>query len=94
MAKKFAEAGLFEAARSGAPLSPTELETHLLSEVNQFCHSQLQDDATLLVIAAEAATGQARGISSWLPATTGGRMARRWEPGGEPGVPEQPVARS
>jgi sigma-B regulation protein RsbU (phosphoserine phosphatase) len=58
--EEFGEAGLLEAARSGAPLSPAELKTHLLAEVNQFCHSQLHDDATLLVIAAEATTRESR----------------------------------
>lgn len=56
--EEFGEAGLLQAARAGAGLSPVELRTHLLSEVNLFCHSNLHDDATLLLIAAQATTRQ------------------------------------
>ena len=58
--EEFGEAGLLAAARSGALLSPAKLKTHLLGEVNQYCNSQLHDDATLLVIAADAATRESR----------------------------------
>ncbi len=52
--EEFGEARLLQAARAGADLSPIELKAHLLSEVNQFCNSNLHDDATLLLIAAQA----------------------------------------
>ena len=50
--QEFGEAGLLRAARLGAELTLSDLKTDLLARVNQFCNSQLQDDATLMVIAA------------------------------------------
>ena len=50
--EEFGEAGLLQAARTGAALCPSDLKTHLLAELNQFCNSHLHDDATLMVIAA------------------------------------------
>jgi serine phosphatase RsbU (regulator of sigma subunit) len=50
--EEFGEAGILEAARAGAHLSPGDLKAHLFAEVNRFCNSQLHDDATLLLIAA------------------------------------------
>jgi phosphoserine phosphatase RsbU/P len=50
--QEFGEDGLLAAARAGAHLAPFDLKTHLLDRVNQFCNSQLHDDATLMVIAA------------------------------------------
>lgn len=50
--EEFGEAGLLSAARASRDLSPSDLKTHLLACVNQFCNSQLHDDATLMVIAA------------------------------------------
>jgi phosphoserine phosphatase RsbU/P len=50
--EEFGEAGILEAVRAGAHLSPSDLKAHLLAEVNRFCSSQLHDDATLLLIAA------------------------------------------
>ena len=53
--EEFGESGILEAVRAGAHLSPSDLNAHLLAEVNRFCNSQLHDDATLLLIAAEEA---------------------------------------
>jgi phosphoserine phosphatase RsbU/P len=50
--EEFGEAGLLSAVRAGSDLSPFSLKTHVLAQVNQFCNSQLHDDATLMVIAA------------------------------------------
>jgi sigma-B regulation protein RsbU (phosphoserine phosphatase) len=50
--EEFGEAGILEAVRAGAHLSPSDLKAHLLAEVNRFCNCQLHDDATLLLIAA------------------------------------------
>ncbi len=50
--QEFGEAGVLRAARSGATLALSDLKTHLLERVNQYCNSQLHDDATLMVIAA------------------------------------------
>lgn len=50
--EEFGEAGILEAVRTGAHLSPSDLKAHLLAEVNRFCDSQLHDNATLLLIAA------------------------------------------
>jgi phosphoserine phosphatase RsbU/P len=50
--REFGEAGLLSAVRAGKELSPSELNTHLLTRVNEFCNSQLHDDATLMVVAA------------------------------------------
>jgi sigma-B regulation protein RsbU (phosphoserine phosphatase) len=52
--EEFGENGVLKTVQSGAALSPGELKTHLLAEVHQFCNSQLHDDATLLLIAAQA----------------------------------------
>ncbi len=50
--QEFGEADLLGAARARRDLSPSDLKAHLLDCVNQFCNSQLHDDATLMVIAA------------------------------------------
>jgi serine phosphatase RsbU (regulator of sigma subunit) len=50
--QEFGEAGLLSAVRTGKDSSPSELKTHLLTRVNEFCNSQLHDDATLMVVAA------------------------------------------
>ncbi len=52
--EEFGEARLLQVAHASASLSPLELKTHLLSAVNQFCNSNLHDDATLLLIEAQA----------------------------------------
>jgi sigma-B regulation protein RsbU (phosphoserine phosphatase) len=52
--QEFGEAGMLSAARRGADLAPSDLKSHMLVQVNQFCDSQLHDDATLMVIAALA----------------------------------------
>jgi len=52
--EEFGEVGLLAAARSGSALVSSDLKTHLLAAINAFCNSQLQDDATLLLIAAQA----------------------------------------
>ena len=67
--QEFGEAGLLNAARSGADLAPADLKTHLLARLNAFCNSQLHDDATLMVVAAvdlnesrESSTAEFSGI--------------------------------
>jgi hypothetical protein len=51
--EEFGEARLLQVAHASAGLSPLELKSRLLSAVNQFCNSNLHDDATLLLIAAQ-----------------------------------------
>jgi phosphoserine phosphatase RsbU/P len=46
------ETGILRTVRAAGALSPNELRTHLLAEVNHFCNSQLHDDATLLLVSA------------------------------------------
>jgi sigma-B regulation protein RsbU (phosphoserine phosphatase) len=50
--EEFGEQRLVEGARVGAGKSTAELKSALLTDVKQFCHSQLRDDATLIVISA------------------------------------------
>lgn len=52
--EEFGEQRLIEGARSYADKSTSELKSGLLSDVKQFCDSQLRDDATLIVISALA----------------------------------------
>lgn len=51
-ADEFGEQRLVDGARIFAGKSTAELKSALLSEVKQFCHSQLRDDVTLIVISA------------------------------------------
>jgi phosphoserine phosphatase RsbU/P len=51
--EEFGEAGILRTVRAGADLSPLELRTRVIAEVNLFCRSQLHDDATLLLVSAE-----------------------------------------
>jgi sigma-B regulation protein RsbU (phosphoserine phosphatase) len=48
--EEFGEQRLIAAATSLAQRSATELKDHLLSQVKNFCDSQLADDATLIVV--------------------------------------------
>jgi phosphoserine phosphatase RsbU/P len=64
--EEFGEAGLLQAAQDGAAFSAGEMKTHLLAEVNRFCNSQLHDDATLLLIAAQATNRERRAPSDTL----------------------------
>lgn len=50
--EEFGEQRLVDGARVCAGKSTAELKSALLSEVKQFCASQLRDDATLIVISA------------------------------------------
>ncbi len=49
--EEFGEAGVLQAAIAGDECSPVEVKERLLAAVNEFCNSQLHDDATLLLIA-------------------------------------------
>jgi phosphoserine phosphatase RsbU/P len=64
--EEFGEAGLLLAAQAGATLSPGEMKAYLLAEVNQFCNFQLHDDATLLLIAAQATSRERSAPSDTL----------------------------
>lgn len=48
--EEFGEQRLIAAARSAANGSPAELQTRIMEQVKSFCHAQLHDDATLLVV--------------------------------------------
>ena len=48
--EEFGEQRLIDAAASLAQRSSAELKDQLLSQVKSFCHSQLADDATLIVV--------------------------------------------
>lgn len=50
--EEFGEARVLRVAVDGDACSPDEVKERLLAAVNQFCNSQLHDDATLLLIAA------------------------------------------
>jgi sigma-B regulation protein RsbU (phosphoserine phosphatase) len=50
--KEFEEAGIAAFAQANHALSARELNNRLLAQVTAFCNAQFQDDATLLVIAA------------------------------------------
>jgi sigma-B regulation protein RsbU (phosphoserine phosphatase) len=50
--KEFDEAGISAFAQANNTLSARELNNRLLAKVTDFCSAQFQDDATLLVIAA------------------------------------------
>ena len=50
--EEFGEQRLIESARQYVPASTSELKSQLLTDVKRFCNSQLQDDATLIVISA------------------------------------------
>jgi serine phosphatase RsbU (regulator of sigma subunit) len=52
--EEFGEDRLISATKSMVTEKPCALQAHLLSDVKRFCDSQLQDDATLLVIAAQS----------------------------------------
>ena len=51
--REFEEAGIAAFAQANMALSAVELNRRLLAEVTGFCKAQFQDDATLLVIAAD-----------------------------------------
>lgn len=53
--EEFGEERLIAATKNMIREAPSLIQATLLAEVKQFCHAQLQDDATLLVIAAERA---------------------------------------
>ena len=50
--EEFGEQRIVECARRYAAASSSELKSQLLKDVKRFCNSQLQDDATLIVISA------------------------------------------
>ncbi len=50
--EEFGEQRLIQGARQYAGASTSELKSQLLLDVKRFCNSQLQDDATLIVISA------------------------------------------
>jgi sigma-B regulation protein RsbU (phosphoserine phosphatase) len=50
--EEFGDARVLRVAAERDGCSPVEVKERLLAAVNQFCNSQLQDDATLLLIAA------------------------------------------
>jgi sigma-B regulation protein RsbU (phosphoserine phosphatase) len=50
---EFEEARIAAFARDNRTLSAHELNNRLLAEASAFCRNQFQDDATLLVIAAD-----------------------------------------
>jgi phosphoserine phosphatase RsbU/P len=50
--REFEESGIAAFAKANSQLSAKELNSRLLAEVTAFCDAQFQDDATLLVIAA------------------------------------------
>jgi sigma-B regulation protein RsbU (phosphoserine phosphatase) len=50
--EEFGEQRLIQGVRKYAATSTSELKSQLLTDVKQFCNSQLQDDATLIVISA------------------------------------------
>lgn len=50
--QEFEEAGIAAFAKTNGTLTAKELNTRLLQQVSAFCNAQFQDDATLLVIAA------------------------------------------
>jgi len=52
---EFGEAGMLQYAQANLTLPSEEFKTRLLADVNQFCHGQFHDDATLLLIAAVGA---------------------------------------
>jgi serine phosphatase RsbU (regulator of sigma subunit) len=49
---EFEEAGIAAFAKDNCMLSAHELNSRLLAEASAFCRNQFQDDATLLIIAA------------------------------------------
>lgn len=50
--EEFGEARVLRVAADGDACPPAEVKERLLTAVNQFCNSELHDDATLLLIAA------------------------------------------
>jgi serine phosphatase RsbU (regulator of sigma subunit) len=50
--QEFEEASIAAFAKANSTLSSKELNNRLLAQVSAFCGAQFQDDATLLVIAA------------------------------------------
>ena len=50
--QEFEEASIAAFARGNSTLTANELNTLLLAQVSAFCGAKFQDDATLLVIAA------------------------------------------
>jgi len=50
--REFEEAGIAAFAEANSALSAHDLNSRLLAQVTAFCSGQFQDDATLLVIAA------------------------------------------
>jgi sigma-B regulation protein RsbU (phosphoserine phosphatase) len=67
--EEFGEDRLISAMKSMFSGNTAVLQAHLLSEVRRFCDSQLQDDATLIVIAAQSseATSLAEGTRHFAP---------------------------
>ena len=61
--EEFGEQRLIASARAYAHRSTVDLKSGLLGDVKQFCDSQFQDDATLIVLSA-LATGKAECIES------------------------------
>ena len=56
--EEFGEQRLIASAQAGSAQSTGELKSCLLAEVKQFCASQLQDDATLIVISVLPVTNE------------------------------------
>jgi sigma-B regulation protein RsbU (phosphoserine phosphatase) len=52
--EEFGEDRLIFTTKTMITEKPSALQAHLLSDVKRFCDSQLQDDATLLVVAAQS----------------------------------------
>ena len=55
--EEFGEAGVLQVAIRESACSAGEIRKKLLTEVKQFCNSQFNDDATLLLIAAQGVGG-------------------------------------
>ena len=57
--EQFGEEGLIQVVKTLMDERPSKLNIELLTEVKSFCHSHLQDDATLITIAVgDAYTGK------------------------------------
>jgi len=65
--QEFGEQRLVKGVRQYASASTSELKSQLLNDVKRFCNSQLQDDATLIVISAlpDAAVGTKNDVEKY-----------------------------
>lgn len=59
--EEYGEVGLLRAAHAAVALSPTDLKSHLLADVTQFCNSHLHDDVTLLLVCAQESSSDRPG---------------------------------